>query len=199
MTGYLKACYEIKGFRNIWFYVFSFLLDYIYNHKFQNTIWVLNVPFTETKMCQIQNDDVLHIQVYRRTSLKRISMGLILYISFSYDAKHPLNNLVQMGSVLIVFAKLCPMKHPTCHKPLSHDDVMKWEHFLRYWSFVRGILPVTGEFPTKRQVTRSFDVFFDLCLNKRLSKQSRGWWFETPSCSLWRHFNERHWIIPSTA
>ena len=26
-------------------------------------------------------------------------------------------------------------------------------------------------------------------LNKRLSKQSRGWWFETPSCSLWRHSN----------
>ena len=32
-------------------------------------------------------------------------------------------------------------------------------------------------------------VFFDLHLNKRLSKQSRGWWFEMPSCSLWRHFN----------
>ena len=29
-----------------------------------------------------------------------------------------------------------------------------------------------GEFPTQRPVTRSFDVFFDLCLNKRLSKQS---------------------------
>ena len=28
-----------------------------------------------------------------------------------------------------------------------------------------------GEFPTQRPVTRSFDVFFDLRLNKRLSKQ----------------------------
>ena len=28
-----------------------------------------------------------------------------------------------------------------------------------------------------------------LCLNKRLSKQSWGWWFETPSRSLWRHRN----------
>ena len=43
---------------------------------------------------------------------------------------------------------------------------------------------VTGEFPTQRSVTRSFDVFFDLCLNKRLSKQLLGWWFETPSRSL---------------
>ena len=47
-----------------------------------------------------------------------------------------------------------------------------------------------GEFPTQRPVTRSFDVFFDLRLNKRLSKQSWGWWFEKPSWSLWRQCND---------
>ena len=47
-----------------------------------------------------------------------------------------------------------------------------------------------GEFPTQRPVTRSFDVFFDLRLNKRLCKQSWGWWFETLSWSLCRHCNE---------
>ena len=52
----------------------------------------------------------------------------------------------------------------------SHDDVIKWNHFPHYWPFVR-----------------SFDVFFDLLPKKRLSKQSWGWWFETPSRSLWRH------------
>ena len=53
-----------------------------------------------------------------------------------------------------------------------------------------------GEFPTHRPVTRSFNVFFDLRLNKRLSKQPWGWWFETPSWSLWRHCNVliNHWI-----
>ena len=49
--------------------------------------------------------------------------------------------------------------------------------------------PVNGEFPAQRPVTRSFDVFFDLRLNKRLSKQSWGWWFETQSRPLWRHRN----------
>ena len=40
----------------------------------------------------------------------------------------------------------------------------------------------TGEFPAQRPVSRSSDVFFDLCLNKRLSKQSWGWWtFSPPS------------------
>ena len=33
--------------------------------------------------------------------------------------------------------------------------------------------------------------FFYLRLNTRLSKQSLGWWFETPSHPLWRHSNDR--------
>ena len=46
-----------------------------------------------------------------------------------------------------------------------------------------------GDFPAQRLVTRSFDVFFDLRLNKQLSKQSYGWWFETLSRPLWHHCN----------
>ena len=53
-----------------------------------------------------------------------------------------------------------------------------------------GNSPVTGEFPAQRPVTRSFDVFFDLRLNKRLSKQPWVWWFETQSWSSWRHSND---------
>ena len=52
-----------------------------------------------------------------------------------------------------------------------------------------GNSPVPGDFPSQRQVTRSFDVFFDLRRNMRLSKQSWGWWFETLSRSLWRQCN----------
>ena len=46
---------------------------------------------------------------------------------------------------------------------ISSDDVIKWKHFPRYWPFVREF---PGEFHTQRPVTRSFDVFFDLRLNK---------------------------------
>ena len=52
---------------------------------------------------------------------------------------------------------------------------------------------VTFEFPSQRPVTRSFDVFLDLRLNKRLSKHSRRWWFETPSHTLWRQCDEATW------
>ena len=47
--------------------------------------------------------------------------------------------------------------------------------------------PITSEFLSQRPVTWSFDVLFDLLLKKRLNKQSRCRWFETPSRSLWRH------------
>ena len=49
--------------------------------------------------------------------------------------------------------------------------------------------PVTGGFPSKRPVTRSFDVFVDMRLVKRLSIQRRRWWIETLSRYLWRHCN----------
>ena len=68
-----------------------------------------------------------------------------------------------------------------------------WRHQMETFSTLLPICArnslVTGEFPTQRPVTRSFDIFFDLSLNKQLSKQSWGWWFETPSRPIWRHSN----------
>ena len=68
-----------------------------------------------------------------------------------------------------------------------------WRHHMETYSALLAICarnsPVTGEFSAQRPVTQSFDVFFNPCLIKRLSKQSRGWWFETLSRLLWRHCN----------
>ena len=50
-----------------------------------------------------------------------------------------------------------------------------------------------GEFTGHRWIprTKASDAelwcFFDLRLSERLGNQSWGWWFETPSRSLWRH------------
>ena len=52
------------------------------------------------------------------------------------------------------------------------------ESVLASLAFCEGNPPIAGEFPAQRTVTRSFYVFFDLRLNKRLSKQSWGWRFE---------------------
>ena len=70
-----------------------------------------------------------------------------------------------------------------------HDDVIKWKHFPRYWPFVRGIHRSLVNSLHKGQWRRALMFFFDLHQNKRLSKQSRGWWLEMLSCTLWRHCN----------
>ena len=60
--------------------------------------------------------------------------------------------------------------------------------------------PLCGEFTGHRWIPHTkasdaeFDVFYDMRLNKWLSKQAWGWWFETPSRSLWRHCNALDWV-----
>ena len=77
-----------------------------------------------------------------------------------------------------------------------------WRHqmeiFSALLSLCEGNPPVTCGFPSQRPVTRSFDVFLYLRLNKGLSKQSRRRWSETPSCSSWPHclfLLMTHWTI----
>ena len=78
-----------------------------------------------------------------------------------------------------------------------------WRHQMETFSALLAICagnsPVTGEFPAQRLVTRSFDVFLDLRLNKRWSKQWWGLWFEKPWCPLCRHCNGfTIYSLPST-
>ena len=84
----------------------------------------------------------------------------------------------------------------------SQAHILSWPTFLMMTSSNGNIFRITGplcgeftgpsEVPTQRPVTWRFDVFLDLRLNKRLSKQPRGWWFETPSWSLWRQCNVKY-------
>ena len=59
-------------------------------------------------------------------------------------------------------------------------ELLWWRHQMETFSALLAIYagnsPVPGELPAQRPVTRSFHVFFDLRLNKSLSKQSWGWW-----------------------
>ena len=79
-------------------------------------------------------------------------------------------------------------------KQYAYPVTTLWRHQMETFSGLLALCvgnsPVTSEFPSQRPVARSFDVFFDLRLNKRLSTRSRHRWFETPSNSLWCHVNE---------
>ena len=81
------------------------------------------------------------------------------------------------------------MYKTSVYKELEQNAL--WRHQMETFSaslaLCDGNSRVTGEFPSHRPVTRSFDIFFDLRLNRRLGKPTRL--LETPSHSLWRYCN----------
>ena len=86
----------------------------------------------------------------------------------------------------LTMLRLPPFRHSADCK-VRHEDVIKWKHFPRYWPFVRGIHRSPVIPPHKGRGALMFSLI--CALNERLSKQSWGWWIETPSHPLWRHCN----------
>ena len=69
----------------------------------------------------------------------------------------------------------------------SQDDVIRRKHFPSYWPFVKRINRSQVVSPHKGQWRRDLMFFLYLRPNKRLRKQSRRRWLETPSRWLRRH------------
>ena len=84
------------------------------------------------------------------------------------------------GCTIILYQCIGPWE---CDVTVSSWWRHEMETFSALLALCAGNSPVTGEFPAQRPMIRSFDIFFNLRLNKRLSKQSLWWWFETPSRS----------------
>ena len=107
---------------------------------------------------RLRNGDHFFFKLYEPSSSKHSSTYMYIYLSHCNTNAH-----------IISFM----------------HDIPWWRQQMETFSALLDICAgnwlVTGEFLAQRPVTRSFVVFFDLRLNKRLSKQSRGWWFETPS------------------
>ena len=151
-----------------------------------------NKPLSEPMMVRLP----MHICVTRPQWLKIIQ---------HWKSKMPLLNVTYIYIYIVIGTNHHQTQcigevNPSRDRNRDSDDPW-WSHQMETFSALLAICagnsPVPGEFPTQRPVTRSFDVFFDLRLNKRLSKQWRGWWFETQSCPLWRHRNANsgpdHW------
>ena len=97
--------------------------------------------------------------------------------------------LIDVGpKVLAIWVRLLPCSFSQQYCSSGHTKVKAWwrremKTFSALLVLCVGNSPVTaGEFPSQRPVTRSFDILFDLRLNKRLSKRPRRRW-------LWRHYN----------
>ena len=87
----------------------------------------------------------------------------------------------QAEQLLINCDSTVPMwRHDDAGEAKYCSTVISWwrhqmETFSALLAICAGNSPVPGEFPARRPVMRSFDVIFDLHLNKRSSKQWQGW------------------------
>ena len=141
------------------------------------------------------------------------NVSILIKLSLKFVPKGPIHNnfpalisdnglaptrrqaIISTNDCKFIDASLC-LNELTNHNDYTHNYNPRFNKVERgvYWFHlvclsICGQNHVTGEFTPKRTVTRSFDVFVDLRLNKRLSKQSWGRQFETPSCSLYHHCN----------
>ena len=124
-------------------------------------------------------------------------MIFIVFIWFIFHIRQgsPSYNCHSIGEVTLNGLGRTGMYQPqhtrTLHISLGYNMMTSSNgNIFRVTGHLCGEFTGPGEFPAQRPVTRSFDVFFDLHPNKRLSKQWWGWWFETPSRPLWRHSND---------
>ena len=130
----------------------------------------------------------------------RIHWNGNVFIFFFHNFRHRLHRkFVEVTTFVAASGEISSKWHfrfgftVNCVPKIHWSTTAWWRHQMETFSALlalcAGNLPVPGEFPSQRPVTRNFDIFFELCPNKRLSKQWWGWWFETQSHSLWRHCN----------
>ena len=127
--------------------------------------------------------------------LKGWSLGTffrISHVAFHYYSSIQIPVYFVMTIILFAFQICLRVQYINGAQPICVNGQVRiatnWSSFSETWwrhqmeifsallALCGGNSPVTGEFPSQRPVTRSFDVFFDLRLNKRMSKQSWGWW-----------------------
>ena len=165
--------------------------------------WICEIPMNSSYGVPLYNQTWFIIKMssyrYRKSHScdKRILRPSYLHHGISYTGK--------MASLYWIRAQLpmvCPLSQAIVPSgaPCSSITMMTSSNrnISALLTICAGNSPVPGEFPAQRPVTRSFDVFFDLRLNKPLSKQSWGWWFETPSRPLLHHCNALDLCISSS-
>ena len=131
------------------------------------------------KICLVSNYKLMFIIALRWYMVSITSMNTAKYIQ---------------ETISILQKTSCHMISQSVSTARLKGNMTWWRHQMETFSALLALCarnsPVTGEIPTQRPVTRSFNFFFDLRLNNRLSKHWWGWWFEKPSCPLWRHCND---------
>ena len=172
--------YQINFLRSVSFHAFSDLSNQLTNwisrpyfayDATDRLLWHLSNMKTITKKWQV------YLQSPRNCLTEQSKKSLVTPISGFFTS---------CKSSLITWNIICALTNWVATTKLStalYRGPFQFPHRRRIWTWWRhhieasstllalcvGNSPVTGELPSQRPVTQTFDVFFDLRLNKRLS------------------------------
>ena len=126
---------------------------------------------------------------------KHLSFGIRCHLYWRFDGALPIFERHRIASYGTNWSTTWwwtrAMAGLLLHKYRSTDVWSAWRNQMETFSAFLALSEGNRHwwFPPQRPVTRTFDVFFDLSLNKRLSKQLWRRWFKMPSLLLWRQCN----------
>ena len=121
-----------------------------------------------------RGDEIMQLKCTIYKIYTRLFWALCPYsYSTIYQRNHEIKFLIPIGFVWMAHVNSHMMFALVSASEVIMKDIWSWwrhqmETFSTLMALCEGNSPVTGEFPSQRPVTRSFDVFFDLYLHKRL-------------------------------
>ena len=160
-------------------------LQYYYTVTWNDIVYVLSLHTALSMNTTNRKDNVKIYGILTITNASTIVNVHILCADRQQCVKC-IHHLCMATNKNYVFAEM-PCTHADRNLHARNDGSWRchqMETFPALLALCEGNPPVTDGFPSQRLVTQSFDVFYDVRLNKRL-------WFETPWRSLWRHCNVR--------
>ena len=149
---------------------------------------LLNVSFTRNDL-KLGRDVYIYIYIHIYTYLLVYQNNILG--QWRWPSKY--------GALDFRFWQSCILHTLIANKHLKYINLLSSLSFMMTSSngnAFRVTGPLCGKFTGRRWIplTKASDAelwcFFYLRLNKRFSRQSWGWWFDMPSCSLWRHCND---------
>ena len=138
----------------------------------------------------LSRTDIKHKSIYISLSMPKFYSWYLTHGPLWRHMSHMKNNnkrnkTKQKNMVMVMVCWLTASNH--------YQAITSWRHQMETLSALlatcAGNSPVPGEFPHKGQ-WRGALMFSLICAWIKVSKQWRGWWFETLSRPLWRHRND---------
>ena len=164
-------------------------ISYHSSTLFQGSFWVWASQWEEALLCNAFSHWPSTYPEWslslKHNRLSRITQDIIISISYMVNIMF-VPDLATPVKILAYLAQEYSQSHTVRVNGLTHDDVIKWKHFPRYWPFVRGSHRSPVDSPHNRLGRRAL-MFSLICA------WTNGWASNREAGDLRRH--HAHYVV----